>query len=413
MKKTKRIMAAVMTAAIAAGCFSTTVFAEGAKITLFQSKTEIMDQLNQMAEDYADETGNEIEVWETTGDNYLSDLKTDFSMKKGPTVFSLQPGGETRQMSDYVTDLSDLDFIDKIKANLADVIDGKTVGIPYTIEGCGLVYNKSMYNPDSISSTSDLINFLKKQKDSGVNGLGLSQEDYFLVGHILNYAFSVQEDPLAYLQDVLAGKERFADNDGFKEWADIMEAIHSNCTNPVDITYDQNCGDFATEKTAMIHQGNWAWSMFNDYDMDFETGLTGVPILGNKKLTVFVPTCWYINADASEEEKQAGKDFLNWLYTSDTGKDYLMNQFGFIPVVDGMENDQLDPLSQAVSDAASDGNVLTSTINQWPSGIISTSLAPIAREFFTSDMGTEEFLNQLNDAFVSQASGTTQTETES
>ena len=48
----------------------------GGKFTIFQSKTEIMDQLNQLAKDYKDETGVEIEVWETSGDNYYKDLKT-------------------------------------------------------------------------------------------------------------------------------------------------------------------------------------------------------------------------------------------------------------------------------------------------------------------------------------------------
>ena len=37
----------------------------GGKFTIFQSKTEIMDQLNQLAKDYQEETGVEIEVWET------------------------------------------------------------------------------------------------------------------------------------------------------------------------------------------------------------------------------------------------------------------------------------------------------------------------------------------------------------
>ena len=55
----------------------------GGKFTIFQSKTEIMDQLNQLAKDYKDETGVEIEVWETSGDNYYKDLKTGISTESG------------------------------------------------------------------------------------------------------------------------------------------------------------------------------------------------------------------------------------------------------------------------------------------------------------------------------------------
>lgn len=229
MRNAKRITAAALTAAMAMGLMGTTAFADGTKITLFQSKTEIMDPLTQMADDYADETGNEIEVWETTGDNYLSDLKTDLSTNKGPVLFSLQPGAESLQMKDYLEDLGDLDFVGDIKANLADQIDGKTVGIPYTVEGFGLVYNKDLVDPSTITTTDDLIKFLDSQKGTDVNGLGLSQEDYFLIAHIFNYPFAVQEDPDGYLQKVLSGQERLVDNDAFQEWVKLMDAIRTDC----------------------------------------------------------------------------------------------------------------------------------------------------------------------------------------
>ena len=83
----------------------------GGKFTIFQSKTEIMDQLNQLAKDYKDETGVEIEVWETSGDNYYKDLKTGISTESGPVLFSLAPGSESVEMSDYLEDVSDLSFI--------------------------------------------------------------------------------------------------------------------------------------------------------------------------------------------------------------------------------------------------------------------------------------------------------------
>ncbi|MEE3494996.1 MAG: extracellular solute-binding protein, partial [Butyrivibrio sp.] len=176
-------------------------------------------------------------------------------------------------------------------------------------------------------------------------------------------------------------------------------AIRENCTNPVDVTYDNNCGDFATGKAAMIHQGNWAYGMFKDYDVDFDMGIAPVPIKGNKKVAVSVPAAWYINVDASDEEKAMAKDFLEWLYTSEKGTDYLMNQFGFVPVVDGMTSENLDPLSKSISEAAKDS--IPWVMSNWPAGIITTSLSPITQEFFTNtSMTGEELIDKLNDAFV-------------
>ena len=372
---------------------------EYGKLTIFQSKTEIMDALNQCVEQFTEDTGIEVELWETTGDNYYTDLKTDLSTQSGPTLFSLAPGSESKEMADYLEDVSSLSFIDKVSAGMTDEVNGKKVGIPYTLEGFGLVYNASAVDVASLTSTDAMIDFLAKAKADGINGLGFSQEDYFLIMHVLNTPFAVQADPDAYLEAVLSGSERMIDNDAFKEFAKFMEAVRENCTNPVDITYDNNCGDFATGKTAMIHQGNWCYSMFADYDVTFDMGLAPLPLCGNNKVAVSVPAAWYINVDAAEGEKAAAKAFLEWLYTSDAGKGYLMDSFGFVPVVEGMTSAALDPISQSVADAAASGNTIPWSLSNWPAGI-SSSLAPIVSQFFVSDMTGEDMVNQLNDAFV-------------
>lgn len=372
---------------------------EFGKLVIFQSKTEIMDQLNECVEAFSDETGIEVELWETTGDNYYTDLKTDLSTEAGPTLFSLAPGSQSIEMGDYLEDLSSLSFMGKVSAGMADVVNGKTVGVPYTLEGFGLVYNDALVDPSTINSKDALISFLSQAKDNGINGLGLSQESYFLIMHILNTPFAVQADPDAFLASVLSGEKRLMDEAAFQEFAEVMEAIRANCTNPVDITYDNNCGDFATGKTAMIHQGNWCYSMFADYDVDFNMAVAALPICGNNKVAVSVPAAWYVNVDATDAEKASAKKFLEWLYTSETGADYLMNKFGFLPVVEGMTSDSLDPLSQSVADAAAAGNTIGWSLSNWPAGIDS-ALAPIVSEFFVSEMTGEELVNSLNDAFV-------------
>ena len=117
-----------------------------------------------------------------------------------------------------------------------------------------------------------------------------------------------------------------------------------------------------------------------------------------------IPSYWFVNADASEEEQQLGKDFLNWLYTSETGTDYLMNKFGFLPVVDGMTSEKLDPISASVADAIASGNIVDWTFNtEWPASVIMNDLVPVAEEFFTTDMTEADFLTALNDAFVTAA----------
>ena len=370
------------------------------KIIIFQSKVEITDQLEACAKAYTEETGVEVEVWGTTGDDYLQQLKIRLGNNQGPTVFSLAPGAESQELKAYLADLSDLSFVGNIAENMANEIDGKVVGIPYTMEGFGLVYNKNLIDASKVTDYDSFVKMLQDQKAAGVNGFSLSQESYFLIGHILNTPFALQNDPVGYIDKLVAGEVKLQDTPEFVEFAKFMEAIREYTNNPLEVTYDKETGDFATGKSASIHQGNWCYGMFKDYDISFEMGMMPLPLAGNDKLAVSVPTCWYVNSQASAEEIQAGKDFLNWLYTSETGKKYLMEEFGFIPVVSTMESPQLDPLSQAVSEYAVAGKTIGWPMSQWPAGIVDVYLKPVAEEFFTTDMSGTDFLVKVTDAFV-------------
>lgn len=383
---------------------STTPAAKAAdKIVIFQSKVEISDQLEALAKDYEKETGVQVEVWGTSGDDYFTQVKTKLSVNQGPTVFSLAPGAESSQMAAYLEDLSDLKFVDKIADGMADVMDGKVVGIPYTMEGFGMVYNKSVIDPSKMTDTDSFIKMMESEKAAGKTGFGLSQESYFMIGHILNTPFALQDDPKAFMEKVIAGEQTLTDVPAFQEFAKLYAAIRDNSYNPLEVNYDKACGDFATGKIDAIHQGNWSASMFKDYDMGFDMGMTALPIAGNDKLSVSVPTAWYVNSQATDAEKQAGKDFLNWLYTSETGTKYLMDEFGFIPVVEGMTNSNLDVLSQDVQKYAEEGKTLVWATNYYPAGIVDVFLVPIAEQFFTTDMTEQEFLQAIQDAFVAAA----------
>lgn len=403
LKKAIRVILTTAMAVSMTASMAVTAQAEEAadKIIIFQSKVEIIDQLEELAEDYEEETGVEVEVWGTTGDDYVQQLKTKLANNQGPTVFSLLPGSESSTMENYLEDLSDLSFAEGIAEGMADTnADGQVVGIPYTMEGFGMVYNKDLINAEEVTDYDSFVKMLQDQAANGVNGFGLSQESYFLIGHILNTPFALQENPTEFIEKLNAGEEKMADTPEFQDFAKFYEAIRENSYNPLEENYDKECGDFATGKTAAIHQGNWCYSMFEDYDVDFEMGIAPLPLCGNDKIAVSVPAGWYVNSQASDAEKQAGKDFLEWLYTSETGKDYLMNQFGFLPVVEGMESENLDPISAQVAEYAAEGKTISWPMNQWPTGIVDVYLVPVAQEFFTTDMDAATFLEKMDEAWA-------------
>src|SRR5699024_5674775 len=135
------------------------------------------------------------------------------------------------EMSAYLEDIGDLEFIDKINDDLIAKSGDTIVGIPMTAEGFGLVYNTDMVSVDDINSTDALISFIESSAADGVTGLGLSQEAYFLIGQIMNVPFALQDDPVQFCQDLYDGKVQLADVEEFQEFAEIFEAIKENQQN--------------------------------------------------------------------------------------------------------------------------------------------------------------------------------------
>lgn len=387
---------------------STLLFAAGGKeaqekIIIFQSKVEITDQLAKAAKEFTAETGVQVEIWETTGDDYRSQLRLKLAGDEVPTIFSISAGAEAEMFNAYLADISSGKVQNYIADSMALIANGKSVGVPYSVEGFGLVHNKSIVKEADLASQDAFFAAIKRFAAEGLNPFGLSQESYFLIGHILNTPFAIMDDPFAFLASYEKGGIKLADQKEFQAFAQLMELVREYAVNPMEINYDRSAGDLATGKTALIHQGNWVNGMFADYSLGFDIGLAPLPLLGNKNIAVSVPYYWVVNSQSTAKEQENAIKFLDWLHTSDAGVNYILNEFGFVPAVSNIPTDKLDPLSADVAKAAGAGATLPWTFNNWPMNIIDTDFAPITQEFFTTpSMSGLDFINRIDQAYQSR-----------
>lgn len=371
------------------------------KITIFNSKVEISEKLEELAAKYEEETGVEVEVWGSAGGNGAQQLQARLNSGQGPTIFGAKIS-EAKLYKDYLYDMSNAEYVKHIAPNMAMKVDDKIVGVPYGVEGFGLVYNKDLIKPSDVNDYNSFEETMLKMKEEGISGLDLSQEAFFLIGHILNTPFALQDDPFGFIEKLSNGEVKMAETKEFQEFAKFMDVIRANSRNPLETKYDSQIGNFASGKTAMIHQGNWAYSMFEDYgDLGFEFGMLPFPLEGNQKLAVGVGYNWCINTEAEENEIKAANDFLNWFFTSETGQHYIVDEFGFIPAMTNIKADNLDPLSKTVMEASNSGNTIPWMFNYFPAGAIANDLTPVAQEYFLdANMTGQQLLEKLDTAWA-------------
>ena len=124
--------------------------------------------------------------------------------------------------------------------------------------------------------------------------------------------------------------------------------------------------EFALGQCAMVQNGNWGWSQIagvsgntvKEDDVKFLPIYTGVKGEEKQGLCIGTENYFCINKEASEADQKATQDFINWLFTSDKGKDYVTNELGFIAPFDTFSDKEApqDPLAKEVIKYMKDDN---------------------------------------------------------
>ncbi len=354
-------------------------------IDIFQFKVEFKDTFEELAKAYQTEHPN-VTVNITTvggGDDYGAALKTKFNSGNEPAIFNV---GGPQDVADWKSKLADLSDTKAAKAAIpyttAPVTtDGKVFALPYNQEGYGLIYNKSIFekagiDPSGITSFAKLEEAVKtldsKKKDLGLDAVfALPAKETWVTGlHLSNPFFAAE---FGDIEKAFTAKTiDFTYNDAMKKLVDLQNTYSVQPTVSLDYS-TQVEKEFSMGKVAMIQQGNWVIGSIEGIDPALAKDgidILPMPVVGYKEdcIPVGVPNYWAVNSSLAPEVQQASKDFIDWIYTSDTGKSFVLDKFKFIPAYTGFDESKIsDPLSKAVYRYAQSGKTINWVFMGYPS----------------------------------------------
>ena len=421
MKK-KRILAlmlaAAMTAGLVTGCGSDSSDSKdgsggsGGKVYYLNFKPEQADQWVELANQYTDETGVQVDVQTAASGTYESQLKSEMAKDEAPTLFQVNGPVGLATWKDYCYDLSGSDVYKDVQSDDYVLKDGDQVlGIAYVIETYGIIYNKALLNDyfeadySSIKSIDDLNNFealktvaeeIQAHKDDlGVAGAftsaGMdSSSDWRFKTHLANLPIYYEyKDKGITSTDAIEGT--YLDN--YKEIWDLY--INNSTCEPSMIsskTGEDATAEFALGEAVFYQNGTWAYNEVKDMEVaDEDMGMLpiyiGVDGEEEQGLCTGSENYWCVNKNASEEDIQATLDFMKWVVESDEGRDMLANQMGFVTPFTTFE-DYLpsNPLVQANDEYTQAGKI------------------PVSWNFTT--MPSENWKNNVGSALLEYAQGT-------
>lgn len=349
-------------------------------------KPEIADKYQELATAYEQETGVKVIVDTAANNTYEQTLMAKMSTNEAPTLFQINGPRGYANWRDYCADLKDTQLYAHLTDKTLAVTDGdKVVGIPYVVEGYGIIYNtavtdryfaladrqtavQSMEEIRSFASLRTVVEDMQAHKAQlGLRGVFASTslksgEDWRWQTHLVNvpvyYEFKERQVDLTS-DDTKELQFQYAEQ--FKNLFDLY--IHNSVTEPKLLgskTVTDSMSEFALEQCAMVQNGNWAWSQIQDVPgnkvkgenlryLPLYTGVTGEEQQG---LCIGTENFYAINAKADEASQKAAADFIYWMYSSDKGKQYVTHEFGFIAPFDTFTDADKpeDPLARLVMD---------------------------------------------------------------
>ena len=386
MTKFKKFLALALTLSVTA--LSMGVFAGCGKsetvVRYLNFKPENAKHYEELARLYGEETGVKVIVETAANNEYESTLAAKMSTDEAPTLFQINGPKGYANWKDYCADLSGSELYSHLTdKSMAVKVDGKVYGIPYVVEGYGIIYNKAitdkyfalknrnndiknMEEIDSFEELKSVVEDMQKNAQSlGIKGVFASTslktgEDWRWQTHLLNIPVynelkTEKIDPSSDDTKTLT----FPNLDNFKKIFDLY--INNSVVDKKSLgtkTVTDSMAEFALEQCAMVQNGNWAWSQIADISGNKvkSENIKYLPIYmdidGEEKqgLCIGTENFYAVNKKATEAEQKAAMDFINWLYTSEKGKKYVVEKLGFIAPFDTFSENETptDPLAREV-----------------------------------------------------------------
>jgi raffinose/stachyose/melibiose transport system substrate-binding protein len=363
----------------------------GGEIYYLNFKPEIADVYTKIAAEYLKETGVTLKVVTAASGTYEQTLKSEMAKSDAPVLFQINGPVGYAAWKDYCLDLKNTELYKHLTDKSLAVTSGDGVyGIPYAIEGYGIIYNNAIMTKyfalagAKVTSMDQINNFatLKavvedmtaKKAQLGIKGVFSSTslktgEDWRWQTHLANLPiFYELRDETYDLSKGTPAEITFKYADNFKNIFDLY--LNNSVTDPKLLgskSVDDSMAEFALGESAMVQNGEWAWSQIKgvdgntvqEQDVKFLPIYTGVTCEEKQSISVGTENFFAINSQATPDKQKLAEDFIYWLYSSDAGKKFVVNDLGFIAPFDTFSDTEkpTDPLSKEVLRYSSNTNL--------------------------------------------------------
>lgn len=336
---------------------------ESGTVYYFNFKPEAKDAFEKAASEFMKENeGITVKVETEANNKYQESLTAEMQKDEAPTLFIINGPAGYISWKDYCAELTDTSLAKNITDSGFEVIDdGKVYGLASCLEGYGIIYNKEIIDKYCaldgavIKSVDDIKDYetlnkvatdmTAKKADLGIDAAFCSttmesSDNWRWTNHLndLPLYYEFKDKNITSFTDEI----EFSYAKNYKNVLDMY--LNNDIADERGKSVDDSMVQFALGRCAFAQNGSWAWGTISGTDGNVvkAENCGFLPIYcgaddANQGICVGTENFFAVNAKASEEDQKATIKFLEWLYTSETGKKVLAEDLQFISPYKGAE----------------------------------------------------------------------------
>lgn len=317
----------------------------GVSFTIFNSKSEIQEHLEDAVAQYCKDNNVSAEVY-YSNDTVAAHLSTKYASKEPYTLAMVDAKDVYSLGVEYGFDMTGAKWVED--TDYAITVDNKLLGFPVAIEARGILYNADAikkitgedFNPDSIVTLDDFDKFCQKLVDGGMESpTAILKPDWSLAAHYLQQTYEERKDPEAFVQSLYKGEANLIKDEKFNALMDTFDVLMKyNAFKAAPISAEDEMVHQKTSEGEVAFQfgGCWEWNDITDYEYTGNIGLMPVPqnvkddytgkLVGGGSKYFYIDN----SENTSDEQRQAAMAFLEWLAGSDDGKKLISETCGIV-----------------------------------------------------------------------------------
>lgn len=322
------------------------------KVRFLNGVPEAREAWQKLAAMYSELNGVEVVVQTVTADDCEAALKEALESEDAPTGFQFHSAREFETLRSHCLDLTGTALLGQMTTgdfNLADS-NGAVRAIGYSYEAYGIIVNKTLLEQAgySLDAICDFATLEAAAKDIHSRSAELGFDAFASSGLAPSSAWRFASDlasvPLYYeFRDRgVFGRQTDVTGTYLKQYRQIWDLyIQNSAADNVFLssaTEHMSLEEFATGTAVFIQHNASAYEELaaSPYSMD-PGQLAMIPIYCGVEGEENAALCcndkgyWAVNSAASEADRKATLDFLNWVVTSEYGISVLADHFGGLP----------------------------------------------------------------------------------